>query len=179
MTVYQRIARLAERYDARAAVFKYGFNLSPMYRRTTARVVEVADDLLRVRIRLPLSWRNRNYVGTIFGGSMAAAADPIAMVQLINLLGGDYVVWDKAACIRFRRPAREALYAEFTYTPGELDDLRRRVAEAGELTIEKSTRFTDASGKTVYAEVDKTLYVAGEEFYRQKRARARVQERGG
>lgn len=169
MTIYQRVATLAERYNAKPLFLKHGFNLSPMYRRTTARVVAVSDDLLRVRIRLPLSWRNRNYVGTIFGGSMAAAADPIAMVQLINLLGDDYVVWDKAATIRFRRPARQTVYAEFSYTAEELDELRRRVADEGELTFEKDSVFTDASGETVFAEVSKTLYVASKAFYREKR----------
>ncbi|MEO0733301.1 MAG: DUF4442 domain-containing protein [Bacteroidota bacterium] len=172
MTLYQRLGQLAKRYNAQALLFKHGFNFSPMYRRTTARITEVSDDLLRVRIRLPISWRNRNYVGTIFGGSMAAATDPIAMVQLINLLGDDYVVWDKAGTIRFRRPAKENLYAEFTYGEAELADIRRRVAETDEITIEKETRLTDQAGTTVYAEVSKTLYVANKAFYRAKRKKA-------
>ena len=171
MTIYQHAARLARRYDAEHHFLKWGFNVSPMYRRTTARVVAVSEDLHRVRIRLPLTWRNRNYVGTIFGGSMAAAADPIAMVQLINILCDGYVVWDKAASIRFRRPAREALYADFTFTPDGVRDIRQRVAEHGEITFDKATRFTDEAGDTVYAEVSKTLYVASKEFYRTKRGR--------
>src|SRR2546422_8429965 len=59
------------------------------------------------RSRLPLSWRTRNYVGTIFGGSMYGAVDPVYMVMLIKLLGPGYTVWDKAAAIRFRRPGRD------------------------------------------------------------------------
>jgi hypothetical protein len=38
---------------------------------------------------MPLSWRTRNYVGTIFGGSMNSAVDPIYMVILIRRLGKD------------------------------------------------------------------------------------------
>jgi hypothetical protein len=30
-----------------------------------------------VRVRVPLGWRTRNYVGTIFGGSMYGAVDPL------------------------------------------------------------------------------------------------------
>jgi len=60
-----------------------------------------------VRIRLPLIWRTRNYVGTIFGGSLYGAVDPIYMIMLIKALGPDYIVWDKAATIRFLRPGRE------------------------------------------------------------------------
>lgn len=54
---------------------------------------------------MPESWRTRNYVGTIFGGSLYGALDPI-MIMLIKLLGPEYEVWDKAASIRFRRPGR-------------------------------------------------------------------------
>ena len=170
MTLYQRLGRLADRYQIKPFLFKHGFNLSPMYRRTTARIVEVSDDLHTIRIKLPISWRNRNYVGTIFGGSMAAATDPIAMVQLINILGDAFVIWDKAGEIRFRRPAREDLYAEFTYTREELSDIQHRVAREGEIDIVKESVLTDRSGTVVYAEVRRTLYVADKTYYRAKRA---------
>jgi len=42
-----------------------------------------------------------------FGGSIYGALDPIYMVQLINILGGKYVVWDKAATIKFIRPIKK------------------------------------------------------------------------
>ncbi|MEL6988648.1 MAG: DUF4442 domain-containing protein, partial [Bacteroidota bacterium] len=67
----------------------YGFNLSPMYRRSVGKIVHVSDDLLKVEIKLPLNYKNRNYVNSIFGGSMFSAVDPIPMVQLINLIGDE------------------------------------------------------------------------------------------
>lgn len=169
MTFYRYLTRLAERLDARAFLFRHGFNFSPMYRRTTARLIYVSDDLHTIRIRLPISWRNRNYLGSIFGGSMAAATDPIAMVQLINILADAYTIWDKAGEIRFRRPAREDLYAEFTYTPDELQQLRATVAERGETDITKEIQLTDQTGTTVYAEVRRTIYVADRAYHREKR----------
>jgi hypothetical protein len=33
------------------------------------------------------------------------------MIMLIKALGPDYIVWDKAATIRFLRPGRETLHA--------------------------------------------------------------------
>src|ERR1051325_731237 len=89
------------------------FNVFPAYRGTGARVTSIADCLTEVRVRLPLSWRTRNYVGTIFGGSIYGAVDPMYMIMLIKLLGRDYVVWDKAAAIRFRKPGRSTLYTTF------------------------------------------------------------------
>ena len=99
---------------------------------------------------------------------MAAATDPIAMVQRINILGDGYVVWDKAGEIRFRRPAREEHYAPFTYTAEELTDIRARVAREGEIDIVNASKLTDRSGTVAYAEVQRMLYIARKTHYRAK-----------
>ncbi len=58
----------------RTRLERLGFNFFPAYRRTGARITYIRADWREVRIKLPLSWRTRNYVGTIFGGSMVAGA---------------------------------------------------------------------------------------------------------
>ena len=171
MSIYQKIAAYGVRYFSKDVLFKYGFNWSPMYRRTTARIIHASKDLLRIDIVLPISYRNRNFVNSIFGGSMFAAVDPIPMVQLINLLDDRYIDWDKSAEIAFKRPARENLYASFCYAPEELADIRRRVAEEKEIEIVKTTRLTNQAGDQVFCEVKKTIYVADKAYFKQKRAR--------
>lgn len=101
---------------------------------------------------------------------MFSAVDPIPMVQLMNLLGKDYVVWDKAAEIRFRRPAREHLYAEFTYTLEELEEIKTQVAQKNEVEIEKITQLVNKDKSKVFCEVNKTIYVADKAYFKQKRA---------
>ena len=66
-----------------------GFNFFPAYRRTGGRLTYLADDYHEIHVKLPLSWRTRNYVGTIFGGSMYGAIDPVYMIMLIKILGGE------------------------------------------------------------------------------------------
>src|SRR5215217_7970498 len=85
------------------------FNFFPAYRGSGARVTYIRDDYREIRVKIPLSWRTRNYVGTIYGGSMYSAIDPIYMLMLIRILGPEYVVWDKAAKIRFRKPGKGTL----------------------------------------------------------------------
>src|SRR5437867_3171750 len=94
-------------------LLRWKFNLFPAYRGTGARITYVADDFSEMRVCLPLSWRTRNAVGTIFGGSMYGAVDPVYMIMLMRLLGSGFIVWDKAAEIRFRKPGRATLYATF------------------------------------------------------------------
>lgn len=139
-----------------------------MYRRTTAKIIEVSDDLHFVKIKIPLNWKNRNYVGTIFGGSMLSATDPIYMIQLINILGEDYVVWDKAATIKYRRPAKEAVFCEFIFSKQDIANIKRDVLQKGEIDIIKTPNIVTKSG-TVIAELSKTIYVADKGFYREKR----------
>ena len=69
---------------------RWKFNLFPAYRGSGGRVTYIADDFREVRIKLPLSLRTRNAVGTIYGGSMYGAVDPIYMIMLMRLLGRGY-----------------------------------------------------------------------------------------
>ena len=87
--MYKVATEFLTRFIKPANIYKYGFNWSPMYRRTTAKITTVSDDLHYVKIRLKLNWKNRNYAGTLFGGSMLSATDPIYMIQLIHILVSD------------------------------------------------------------------------------------------
>ena len=59
-----------------------------------------------VDVEMKLRFWNRNYVGTHYGGSLYSMTDPFYMLMLMNNLGRDYIVWDKAASIRFRKPGK-------------------------------------------------------------------------
>ena len=169
MSIYKKIAEIGTKFIPKSKLFKHGFNLSPMYRRSTGRIIAVSDDLLKVVVKVPISYKNKNYVNSIFGGSLFSSVDPIPMVQLINLIGDDYVVWDKSAEIKFKRPAKEHVYADFTYSTQELEEIKKRVSEENEINIEKITLLTNKDKSITYCEVRKTIYVADKQFYKQKR----------
>ena len=146
------------------------FNVWPCLRGTGGRVTHVAADWSALDVRLPLNWRTRNYVGTIFGGSMYAALDPYLMLMLIRRLGDDYVVWDKAATIRFRRPGRTTLTARFRVDDAELAELRTLVElEGGRVDWSRSIDLVDDDG-VVHATIEKVLYVATRAADRERRA---------
>ncbi|MEM6629070.1 MAG: DUF4442 domain-containing protein [Bacteroidota bacterium] len=171
MSIYKKIGAIGSKYVGKDTLFKYGFNLSPMYRRSTGRVVAVSENLLEVKIKLPISYKNRNYVNSIFGGSLFASVDPIPMVQLINIIGDGYVVWDKSAEIFFKRPAKENVYAEFVYTLEEIEEIKERVSSEKEIEIIKTTFLTDKQKSNVFCEVRKTIYIADKAFFKKKKER--------
>ena len=170
MSVYQKIAAVTTKLFGKPTAFKYGFNFSPMYRRSTARIQTVSKDMLRVNIKLPLSYKNKNFVNSIFGGSMFSATDPIAMIQLMSILGDNYIVWDKSAEIFFKRPAKEDLYADFVFTEQEVEHIKQRITETNEIDITKVIELTNKAQTITYCEVRKVIYVAAKEHYKAKQS---------
>lgn len=139
--------------------FSWFFNFFPAYRGTGGRVIYIADDWHEVRIKLPLNWRTRNYVGTIYGGSIYAAIDPIYMLMLMRILGDGYIVWDKAAKIRFRKPGKGTLFADFQLTRGEISEIKDLAENKRSIDRIYSVELKDSSG-VVHAEIEKTLYIS-------------------
>jgi acyl-coenzyme A thioesterase PaaI-like protein len=142
----------------RSRLTRWRFNWFPAYRGTGARLTYIAADWSEVRVRLPLNWRTRNYVGTIFGGSMYGAIDPVYMIMLIKLLGPGYTVWDKAATIRFRRPGREPLYATFRITGDDLAGINAALERTGKVEQDFTVDLVSAGGE-VHATCLKTLSI--------------------
>ena len=136
----------------------WSFYFFACYRGTGARVRYVAPDWSEIRLDLPLSWRTRNYVGTIFGGSMYAAVDPIYMLMLIRRLGPDFIVWDKAATIQFKKPGRQTLHARFVVNDEELAAIRTALESQRSVDRTYVVELVDGSG-TICATVEKLIYV--------------------
>jgi hypothetical protein len=137
---------------------RWYFNLHPTYWCTGATIEYIAADWREIRVRLPLNFRTRNYVGTMFGGSMYAAVDPFYMIMLMRNLGSDYIVWDKAASIHFKKPGRGTLYAHFHIDQPELDAIRHELSGVSSLDRVYKLDLVDKAG-VVHASVEKVIYV--------------------
>nr|WP_321233000.1 DUF4442 domain-containing protein [uncultured Psychroserpens sp.] len=165
--MYRVATRFLERFFKPATIYRYGFNWSPMYRRTTAKVIEVSDDLHKVVITLKPNWKNRNFVGTIFGGSMLSATDPIYMIQLMKILGEDYVVWDKSVEAHYKRPGKSRIFGDFIFTSEEINKIKDDVSLKNEISLVKTMSLVDAN-QNIIATFIKTLYIADKRFYKEK-----------
>ena len=137
-------------------------NLWPPYLGAGIRVTRISDDLKTYEVRMKLGWYNRNYVGTHFGGSLYSMCDPFFMLILTEALGRGYVVWDKAATVRFRRPGRGTVHATFHIPDEEIEAVRRAADEHGKTEPTFTAEVTDGAGEVI-AEVEKLLYVRKKE----------------
>jgi len=151
----------------RAHMVRLVFNLNPAFRGTGGRVVHVAKDLRHIRIHLPLSWKTRNIVGSLYGGSLFAITDGAHPLMLMAALGDGYIIWDKAASIRYRKPGYSTLFADFVLADGELAEIHAALAKTPELERTYTVELKDKQG-TVHTVVNRTVYIADKNYYRQK-----------
>jgi hypothetical protein len=122
------------------------------------KVEEISRDWLYLRVSMQLRWYNRNILGVHFGGSLYSMVDPHLVLLYMQLLGSNYVVWDKAAAIRFKRPGKGKVQAEVRLGA---DDIDAAVAGTeGGKTYEPShdIEIIDERGKVI-ASVRKDLYI--------------------
>ncbi len=151
----------------RSRMVRLGFNLHPAFRGTGGRVFHVAPDLRHIRIRLPHKWNTTNIVGSLYGGSLFAITDGAHPMMLMAALGDGYVIWDKAASIRYKKPGYTTLYADFVLDDAELAAIRAELARTPELERTYTVELKDAQG-TVHTVVERTVYIAEKNHYRQK-----------
>jgi acyl-coenzyme A thioesterase PaaI-like protein len=122
------------------------------------RVSHIGEGYRTFIVKMKLSFYNRNYVGTHFGGSLYSMCDPFYMLILIENLGRDYRVWDKSASIRFRKPGRGTVTARFHLSEEEIAAIRRTVDTEGLAEPRLTVDVVDAQGEVV-ARVEKHLHV--------------------
>ena len=136
------------------------------------RVIDYTPDMTAITVEMKLRWWNKNIVGTQFGGSLYMMCDPFFMAILMNNLGKDYIVWDKAASIQFLKPGRRNVRAHFHIPPDEITRVRAQADARGKLDAEYDVDIIDDDG-VIVARVHKVLYI------RRKDAARTVSPRSG
>ncbi len=120
--------------------------------------VKWSRDLKSVDVEMKLHFWNRNYVGTHYGGSLYSMTDPFYMLMLMENLGRDYIVWDKAASIRFRKPGKGKVRAEFRLSDARLEEIRQQLRIVDKYEPSFAVEVKDESGDVV-AEVQKLIHI--------------------
>lgn len=140
-----------------AFLFKV-LNLYPPFLGAGVKVKRLNKEGTKIEVSMNLTRLNKNYVGTHFGGSLYSMCDPFYMLILIQLLGRDYIVWDKAATINFKRPGRGRVHAIFEVTNDLFQSIKNEVDEKGRHEPILLVEVKDSEGNVV-CEITKTLWI--------------------
>lgn len=122
------------------------------------KLEKMTKDFRHAKVSMKLTFYNKNYMGTQFGGSLYAMVDPWYMLMLIKNLGKEYIVWDKAATINFRKPGKGTVHAEFQITDDHLNEIKEYLKENTKMDYHFKVEIKDDAGKLI-ADVDKVLYI--------------------
>ena len=120
--------------------------------------VKWGADYRSAEVEMRLRFWNRNYVGTHYGGSLYSMTDPFYMLMLMENLGPNYIVWDKAASIRFRKPGKGTVRAEFSLTEQQLEEIRGKLTSQEKYEPIFVIDVRDEAGNVI-AEVQKTIHI--------------------
>jgi hypothetical protein len=122
------------------------------------RVKKISEDYRELHVQMKLRWYNRNYVKTHFGGSLFSMTDPFLMTMLINILGKDYIVWDKSSCIDFVKPGMGTLTAKFIISENQIENIIKNTIDGKKYYPEFQVNVTDEKNEIV-AKVKKIEYI--------------------
>ena len=131
----------------------------------------VSGDFKELHVQLKLNIRTRNRVGTVYGGSIYSSVDPYFMLMMMEILGKDYVVWDKGATMKFIRPITDKVKCRFLISDELVEKVKSEIATNGQYVFDMPLQYEDEEGK-VYAVFNKTIYTASKEYYKNKKAAA-------
>jgi hypothetical protein len=123
------------------------------------RVKSFSSDFRCIEVRMKMRFWNKNYVGTHFGGSLYSMTDPFYMLMLMNLLGRDYIVWDKSASIRYKIPSKGTVYAKFELTQEQIDLIKQEVDRVNKVDQEFIVEIKNSEG-IVVAVVKKLIHIS-------------------
>ena len=133
-------------------------NLWPPFLGAGIRVKRLQSDWKEIDVEMNLHFWNANFVGTHYGGSLYSMTDPFYMLMLIENLGRDYIVWDKSANIRFRKPGKGKVVARFRLSDEQIEGIRRDLQTQPRIEPTFLVEVKDESGEVI-AEVQKVLHV--------------------
>ena len=124
-------------------------HLYPPLRGAGIKVRRISKDFREIDVEMKLRFWNANYVGTHYGGSLYSMTDPFYMLMLIQNLGPSYIVWDKAASIRFRKPGRGKVTAKFRLSQAQIDEIREKLETQEKFEQVYPIEVKDEAGEVV------------------------------
>jgi acyl-coenzyme A thioesterase PaaI-like protein len=139
------------------SVSKFIFNLWPPFWGAGINIKKVSPDFREISVVMKLHWYNKNYMGVHFGGSLYSMTDAFPIMTSRNL-GKDYIVWDKAARIDYIKPGRGTVYANFSMTEEQIQEIRKQADTNEKYLFDYEIDVTDDKG-LVIAKIVKTIYV--------------------
>ena len=120
----------------------------PPFHYMGVKVLSLSDDWGRVRMLLPLNRQTKNPGGSMFGGSVAAVADPVAALAC-HARFPRYAVWTRELNVDFRKPGMSDLELRFDFPQKTAVHIEQQLDAKGRSTPLFEFGIYDAEGELV------------------------------
>lgn len=121
------------------------------------KVKSVSDDRRNIVLELPFRWYSKNLHGTMFGGFIAAVADPVPAITCAEVFPG-LEVWTKKVAVDFLKPGRGPLQLKFEISDSDYRTIAAGLAASGKVRHEFEFFFWDRNHAKV-AHVINTVHL--------------------
>ena len=136
----------------------YAWNFWPPFVGAGIVITRISPDFRQVEAKLKKRPWTANYFGTQYGGSIFSLTDPFYPVMLFMYANNRWVIWDKAAAVRYLKPGRTDLTATFILDDDTIHHVETTLAKAGKMELTKTIQIKDKEGDVV-AEIDRVIYI--------------------
>ncbi|MCG8489405.1 MAG: PaaI family thioesterase [Chromatiales bacterium] len=120
----------------------------PPFQSLGVKLLSISDDWATVRLLLPLNRSTRNPGGSMFGGSIAALADPVPALACNHRFPA-YDVWTRELSVDFRRPGLSDLELRFEFPERTSKQIALELAQRNRSTPDFEFGIYDTDGELV------------------------------
>ncbi len=146
-------------------IIKHALNIWSPYLGAGIKIEYIRKDWKEMKVSMKLRFYNRNIMNTHFGGSLYSMVDPHIMLMLMQLLGEDYIVWDKSAEIDFIKPGKGKVHAVMRISDDVLSEIKEKTAN-GEKYLPKFNINIYDENNNIVSKVTKTLYIRKKKVFK-------------
>lgn len=139
-------------------LYKKRMNLWPPLMGAGIRVKDVSEDFTSIDVEMKLHKWNRNGEKIQFGGGLSTMVDPFFGTILIANLGKKYMIVDKEATIKFKKPGMTTVKAHFNISAERIAEIKKEADDNFKAEPHFTVEIKDEAGNVV-AEMERTVYV--------------------
>lgn len=139
-------------------------NLLPAYFRTGGKITYISQEMNEIHVKFPAKWHTKGFGGILQGNTIYGAAEPIYSMILHQLLGKNYVIFNRKSEITYKKPAKTEVFAHFRISVSLLKTIKEMVDKKQEEDFSFSVKIQDDWQQT-YAEIKQEIYIARRDFY--------------
>ena len=133
-------------------------NFYPPFFFSGIKVIKRSKDYRYLKARLKLRFWNANLFGTQFGGALFTLTDPFYPMMILMNLGNEYFVTDKAASIKFLKPGKTDVTAEFILTEEDIQHIIDTLQVQEKMDWVRKVQIKDVESNVV-AVVERIIYI--------------------